>query len=108
MPIPARRRPSRAAQPPAAAGAILFPAGRWWLQGCLFVSGGSSLGLEVAWSRALSLSLGNSHQAGGAVVASMMAGAWLGGLGPRPGVPRLPQLAPCPAWLEDRDGGDAR
>jgi spermidine synthase len=47
---------------------------------CLFCSGLSSLVLEVAWSRSLSLSLGNSHQAVATVVASMMAGLCLGSL----------------------------
>ena len=47
---------------------------------CLVVSGMSSLVLEVAWSRSLSLSLGNSHQAVATVVASMMAGLCLGSL----------------------------
>ncbi len=53
-------------------------AGASLLQACLFLSGGSSLILEVAWSRALALSLGNSHQAVATVVASMMAGLCIG------------------------------
>jgi spermidine synthase len=62
------------------------------LQICLFLSGASSLVLEVAWSRALSLSLGNSHQAVATVVASMMAGLCLGSLMAARLLPRLRRL----------------
>jgi len=55
-------------------------AGRRFLYLCLFLSGGASLVLEVAWSRNLSLALGNSHQAVATVVASMMTGLFLGSL----------------------------
>ena len=47
---------------------------------CLFLTGASALVLEVAWSRALSLSLGNSHQAVATVIGSMMTGLCLGSL----------------------------
>ena len=50
------------------------------LQPALFLSGASSLVVEVAWSRSLSLSLGNTHQAVATVIASMMAGLWAGSL----------------------------
>jgi spermidine synthase len=50
------------------------------LGACLFFSGAASLVMEVAWSRALSLVLGNSHQAVATVVASMMTGLFLGSL----------------------------
>jgi len=58
----------------------MSPAGRRFLYLCLFLSGGASLVLEVAWSRNLSLALGNSHQAVATVVASMMTGLFLGSL----------------------------
>ena len=56
------------------------PAARRLLAACLFFSGASSLIMEVAWSRTLSLVLGNSHQAVATVVASMMTGLFLGSL----------------------------
>jgi len=56
---------------------------------CLFISGAGSLVLEIAWSRALSLSLGNSYQAVATVVASMMAGLCLGSLTAARFLPRL-------------------
>jgi spermidine synthase len=68
------------------------PATRRFLQGCLLLSGASSLVLEIAWSRALSLSLGNSHQAVATVVASMMAGLGLGSLLAARLLPRLRRL----------------
>src|SRR5882672_2040726 len=100
MPIPARRRPSRAAQRRPAPGAILTPGFRRFLPGCLVVSGGSSLVLEVAWSRALSLSLGNTHQAVATVVASMMAGLCLGSLVAARALARLPRLPRAYAAVE--------
>src|SRR5882672_3172133 len=100
MPAPARRRPSRAPRPPAAPGEVLTPGFRRFLQGCLVVSGGSSLVLEVAWSRALSLSLGNTHQAVATVVASMMAGLCLGSLVAARLLPRVRRAARAYAAVE--------
>ena len=62
------------------------------LPGCLFLTGASALALEVAWSRTLSLSLGNSHQAVATVVASMMTGLCLGSLLASRALPRLSDL----------------
>src|SRR5258705_13919724 len=72
-------------------GLLLTPGVRRFLPGCLVVSGGSSLVLEVAWSRALSLSLGNTHQAVATVVASMMAGPAFGSLVAARALARLPR-----------------
>ena len=58
----------------------MSPSARRLLAACLFFSGASSLVMEVAWSRGLSLVLGNSHQAVATVVASMMTGLFLGSL----------------------------
>ncbi len=58
----------------------MTPTARRLLAACLFFSGASSLVMEVAWSRGLSLVLGNSHQAVATVVASMMTGLFLGSL----------------------------
>jgi len=56
--------------------------------------------LEVAWSRALSLSLGNTHQAVATVVASMMAGLCLGSLVAARALARLPRLPRAYAAVE--------
>lgn len=63
------------------------------LAACLFFSGAASLVMEVAWSRTLSLILGNSHQAVATVVASMMTGLFLGSL---LAARRLPEIRHLP------------
>jgi spermidine synthase len=68
------------------------PAGRRLLQLCLLVSGAAALILEIAWSRNLSLILGNSHQAVATVVASMMTGLCLGSVAASRALPRLRHL----------------
>jgi len=70
------------------------------LAGCLFFSGAASLVMEVAWSRALSLVLGNSHQAVATVVASMMTGLFLGSLFAARLLPRIRQLPKTYGMLE--------
>ncbi|PYQ10438.1 MAG: hypothetical protein DMH00_11295, partial [Acidobacteria bacterium] len=70
----------------------LSPSARRILSGCLFFSGAASLVMEVAWSRALSLILGNSYQAVATVVASMMTGLFLGGLLAARLLPRIRRL----------------
>jgi spermidine synthase len=80
---------------------------RRFLQSALFLSGVSSLVLEVAWSRALSLSLGNSHQAVATVVASMMAGLWAGSLLASRCLPRLKNPAAGYGLVEMMVGGYA-
>src|SRR5215471_5785411 len=71
---------------------LMHPAARRILAACLFFSGAASLVMEVAWSRALSLILGNSHQAVATVVASMMTGLFLGSLLAARWLPRLRRL----------------
>jgi len=71
----------------------MTPALRRLLPTCLFFSGAAALVLEVAWSRALSLSLGNSHQAVATVVASMMTGLCLGSLTAARCLPRVKRPA---------------
>ncbi|HEV8337819.1 MAG TPA: fused MFS/spermidine synthase [Candidatus Polarisedimenticolia bacterium] len=68
------------------------PAGRRLLQLCLLLSGAAALILEIAWSRNLSLILGNSHQAVATVVASMMTGLCLGSVAASRALPRLRHL----------------
>src|SRR5262245_65648473 len=70
------------------------------LAGCLFFSGAASLVMEVAWSRTLSLVLGNSHQAVATVVASMMTGLFLGSLFAARLLPRIRHLPKTYGSLE--------
>jgi spermidine synthase len=51
---------------------------RWVLGGCFFVSGATSLILQVAWSKELSYILGNTLYAVATVVAAFMAGLGIG------------------------------
>src|SRR5262245_21648319 len=53
---------------------------RWFLGSCFFLSGATSLVLEVAWSKELSYLLGNTLFAVSTVVAAFMAGLMLGSL----------------------------
>jgi spermidine synthase len=85
----------------------MSPAGRRLLSLFLFLSGGASLILEVAWSRHLSLALGNSHQAVATVVASMMTGLFLGSLLAARALPRIRRLSRAYGLLEMGIGGYA-
>ena len=76
------------------------PTARRVLAGCLFFSGAASLVMEVAWSRALSLVLGNSYQAVATVVASMMTGLFLGSLLASRLLPRVRHLPRAYGMLE--------
>jgi len=76
------------------------PMARRVLAGCLFFSGAASLVMEVAWSRSLSLILGNSHQAVATVVASMMTGLFLGSLFAARLLPRIRHLPKTYGMLE--------
>jgi spermidine synthase len=75
-------------------------AARRTLTACLFFSGAASLIMEVAWSRKLSLILGNSHQAVATVVAAMMTGLFLGSLLASRWLHRIPNLVLAYGKLE--------
>ena len=45
---------------------------------CFFISGATTLALEVVWSKELSYILGNTHYAVATVVAAFMAGLAIG------------------------------